>query len=192
LRIAFKLFKEFRSLSSSSRKEQRQIQSNQEKQVSILGMPPYSLGTCSESEDCTVSEDTCDPCHETLFQKLKRLYCKFQRCSDTKKIVVGGTAFAGGWFVGSTVRQIGKATAIFIGTGIIVMQVASHSGYICINWGRIRRDCDKAAHMFRNCERSISENNNHLHCLMRKARHEMMKNSVISSAFVIGVLLAVS
>lgn len=79
--------------------EQRQIQSNQEKQVSILGMPPYSLGTCSESEDCTVSEDTCDPCHETLFQKLKRLYCKFQRCSDTKKIVVGGTAFAGGWLV---------------------------------------------------------------------------------------------
>jgi len=179
-------------LSSRSRKERSQLQSKPEEYANILGMPQYSLRTCSESDDCTQSEDTCDPCRETFLQKLHRLYCNFQRCSDTKKIVVGGTAFAGGWFVGSAVRQIGKATAIFMGTGIIVMQVASHSGYICINWGRIRRDCDKAAQMFRHCERSISENNNQMHCLVRKAKHEMMKNSVISSAFVIGVLLAVS
>lgn len=39
--------------------------------------------------------------------------------------------------------KVGKITAICLGGTIIVLQIASHNGYITINWNKVNNKIDK-------------------------------------------------
>ncbi|XP_018016277.1 FUN14 domain-containing protein 1-like [Hyalella azteca] len=74
---------------------------------------------------------------------------RFQKaCKDiakepvAKQAVIGG---ASGWVVGYLSMKIGKAAATVVGGGLILMQLASHQGYITIDWRRVNKDLEKNA-----------------------------------------------
>lgn len=39
--------------------------------------------------------------------------------------------------------KVGKATAAAIGTGIFLLQIANHNGYIKINWDKVSQKAEK-------------------------------------------------
>lgn len=39
--------------------------------------------------------------------------------------------------------KVGKATAAAIGTGIFLLQIANHNGYIKINWDKVSEKAEK-------------------------------------------------
>lgn len=44
---------------------------------------------------------------------------------------------------GFTLLKVGKATAAAIGTGIFLLQIANHNGYIKINWDKVTEKAEK-------------------------------------------------
>jgi len=59
----------------------------------------------------------------------------------TKQMIMGGVS---GWITGFLAMKGMKVAATAIGGGIIILQIASHQGYININWNRLRRDMNDA------------------------------------------------
>lgn len=41
--------------------------------------------------------------------------------------------------------KVGKVTAMAVGGGIILLQVANHQGYINVNWDKVYKQVDKVA-----------------------------------------------
>jgi len=60
----------------------------------------------------------------------------------TRQMIFGGVS---GWVTGFLAMKVGKAVAIALGGGIILLQVANHQGYININWSRFQSDVDRLA-----------------------------------------------
>lgn len=44
---------------------------------------------------------------------------------------------------GFTFFKVGKATAAAIGSGIFILQIANHSGYIKINWDKVTKKAEE-------------------------------------------------
>lgn len=44
---------------------------------------------------------------------------------------------------GFTFFKIGKATAAAIGSGIFILQIANHNGYIKINWDKVTKKAEE-------------------------------------------------
>jgi len=59
--------------------------------------------------------------------------------SATRQMIFGGVS---GWVTGFLAMKVGKAVAVALGGGIILLQVANHKGYININWSRFQNDVD--------------------------------------------------
>lgn len=51
--------------------------------------------------------------------------------------------------------KVGKWALVTAGTGLILLQLASHQGYVNVNWKRINNEVKKAA---KNLERKLTEN----------------------------------
>jgi FUN14 domain-containing protein 1 len=41
--------------------------------------------------------------------------------------------------------RVGKVTAMAVGGGIILLQIANHQGYIKVNWDKVYKQVDKVA-----------------------------------------------
>ncbi|BES91586.1 Hypothetical proteinN14 domain containing 1 [Nesidiocoris tenuis] len=63
------------------------------------------------------------------------------KSSATKQLVVG---FASGWISSYLMMKVGKVAAVALGGGIILLQVASHNGYIKVNWDRLYKKVEEA------------------------------------------------
>ena len=44
---------------------------------------------------------------------------------------------------GFTLIKVGKATAAAIGSGIFLLQIANHNGYIKINWDKVSKKAEE-------------------------------------------------
>lgn len=60
--------------------------------------------------------------------------------SATKQILIGAGS---GWATGYVTMKVGKAAAIAVGGGIILLQIANQQGYITIDWSKIHKKVDK-------------------------------------------------
>lgn len=60
--------------------------------------------------------------------------------SATKQILIGAGS---GWATGYITMKVGKAAAIAVGGGIILLQIANQQGYISIDWNKINKKVDK-------------------------------------------------
>lgn len=49
---------------------------------------------------------------------------------------------------GFTLIKVGKAAAAAIGSGILILQIANHNGYIKINWDKVGKRGEKVAETF--------------------------------------------
>uniref|UniRef100_A0A0K8SUU4 FUN14 domain-containing protein 1 n=2 Tax=Lygus hesperus TaxID=30085 RepID=A0A0K8SUU4_LYGHE len=63
------------------------------------------------------------------------------KSSATKQLVVG---FASGWVSSYLMMKVGKVAAVALGGGIILLQVASHNGYVKVNWDRLYKKVEQA------------------------------------------------
>uniref|UniRef100_A0A1B6CZR6 FUN14 domain-containing protein n=1 Tax=Clastoptera arizonana TaxID=38151 RepID=A0A1B6CZR6_9HEMI len=61
------------------------------------------------------------------------------KSSATKQLLFGSIS---GWFTGYLMMKVGKAAAISVGGGIILLQIANHNGYVKVNWDRIYRNVE--------------------------------------------------
>lgn len=92
---------------------------------------------------------------------VKKYFGDVNNISASKQIILGTSA---GWWVwwlcfsviieqksteklfsvtGLLSAKVGKVIAIAIGSGIIILQVANHNGYLKINWDKVNRNVDR-------------------------------------------------
>lgn len=103
--------------------------------------------------------------------------------SPAKQITVGGI---GGWFVGYTFAKIGKIAAFTVGGSLLMLQLASHQGYININWNRVNRHVANAK---RELEKNASRR---LPKIMEESEDFVRRNILIASGFAGGFLLGLA
>uniref|UniRef100_A0A7M4FKT9 FUN14 domain containing 1 n=1 Tax=Crocodylus porosus TaxID=8502 RepID=A0A7M4FKT9_CROPO len=49
-----------------------------------------------------------------------------------------------GWCAGFLFQKVGKLAATAVGGGFLLLQIASHSGYVQVDWKRVEKDVNKA------------------------------------------------
>ena len=64
-----------------------------------------------------------------------------EKYSVATQIVMGGVS---GWYAGFLFQKVGKLAATAVGGGFLLLQIASHSGYVQIDWKRVGKDVNKA------------------------------------------------
>jgi FUN14 domain-containing protein 1 len=70
---------------------------------------------------------------------VRRFFRDVTKASVAQQVAIGAV---GGWCSGFMFRKVGKVAALAIGGGILIIQVASHQGYLKINWSKIDRSVD--------------------------------------------------
>uniref|UniRef100_A0A2K5RXA9 FUN14 domain containing 1 n=1 Tax=Cebus imitator TaxID=2715852 RepID=A0A2K5RXA9_CEBIM len=87
------------------------------------------------------------------------------------------------------VEKSGKLAATAVGGGLRLLQIASHSGYVQIDWKRVEKDANKAKRQIKKwANKTAPEFNN----LIEEATEFITQNIVISSGFVGGFLLGLA
>ncbi|XP_044764993.1 FUN14 domain-containing protein 1B-like [Coccinella septempunctata] len=71
---------------------------------------------------------------------LGKILDEISKTTPTKQMIIGVSS---GWVSGFLAMKIGKTTAMALGGGIILLQVASEKGFIKINWDKVNENIDK-------------------------------------------------
>ncbi|KAM9732207.1 FUN14 domain-containing protein 1-like [Dama dama] len=86
-------------------------------------------------------------------------------------------------------QKVGKLAATAVGGGFLLLQIASHSGYVQIDWKRVEKDVNKAKRQIKKrANKAAPEINN----IIEEATEFVKQNIVISSGFVGGFLLGLA
>ncbi|XP_068602340.1 FUN14 domain-containing protein 1 [Brachionichthys hirsutus] len=97
------------------------------------------------------------------------------------QVAVGGVS---GWCVGYVFQKVGKVAAASVGGGLLLLQLANHSGYIQVDWKKLEKDVDQAKRQLRK-----STNQTELSSLIEKSTDFVKKSVVVTSGFIGGFLL---
>uniref|UniRef100_A0A9J7ZWN6 FUN14 domain-containing protein 1 n=2 Tax=Cyprinus carpio TaxID=7962 RepID=A0A9J7ZWN6_CYPCA len=109
-----------------------------------------------------------------------------QKHSVTTQILTGGAA---GWCVGYLFQRVGKITATAVGGGLLLLQIANHSGYVQVDWKKVEKDVNQAKrHLKKNTNTAAPE----INTFIDQATAFVKKNVVVSSGFVGGFLLGLA
>ncbi|XP_064228745.1 FUN14 domain-containing protein 1-like [Aotus nancymaae] len=109
-----------------------------------------------------------------------------EKYSVATQIVMGGVT---GWCAGFLFQKVGKLAATAVGGGFLLLQIASHSGYVQIDWKRVEKDVNKAKRQIKKrANKAAPEINN----LIEEATEFIKQNIVLSSGFVGGILLGLA
>lgn len=92
-------------------------------------------GTSDESEPPTM-EDIQKEAKSIIDKVVKDV----GKASATKQLIIGCTS---GWLTGYLMMKVGKAAAVALGGGIILLQVANHNGYIKVDWDKLSKKADQ-------------------------------------------------
>ncbi|CAJ0954207.1 unnamed protein product [Ranitomeya imitator] len=109
-----------------------------------------------------------------------------EKYSVATQIVMGGVT---GWCAGFLFQKVGKLAATAVGGGFLLLQIASHGGYIQIDWKRVEKDVNKAKRKIKKqANKSVPEINN----LIEESQDFIKQNIVVSGGFVGGFLLGLA
>ncbi|XP_069060292.1 FUN14 domain-containing protein 1 [Pleurodeles waltl] len=109
-----------------------------------------------------------------------------EKYSVATQIVIGGVS---GWCAGFLFQKVGKLAATAVGGGFLLLQIASHSGYVQIDWKRVEKDVTRAKRKIRKqANKAAPEINN----LIEESTEFVKQNIVVSSGFVGGFLLGLA
>ncbi|XP_023579614.1 FUN14 domain-containing protein 1-like isoform X1 [Octodon degus] len=109
-----------------------------------------------------------------------------EKYSVATQMAMGGVT---GWCAGFLFRKVGKLAATAVGGGFLLLQIASHSGYVHIDWKRGEKDADKVKRQIKKRAKKAAPEVNRV---MEEATEFMEQNMVISSGFVGGFLLGLA
>lgn len=105
------------------------------------------------------------------------------KTSATQQIAIGT---ASGWCTGYLAMKVGKVAAVAAGGGILLLQLASHKGYININWDKLCRQVDKASDKIEKQATGKGPG------FMDKVKEYAAKNSYLAAGFAGGFLIGVA
>uniref|UniRef100_A0A8C5P7Q8 FUN14 domain-containing protein 1 n=1 Tax=Leptobrachium leishanense TaxID=445787 RepID=A0A8C5P7Q8_9ANUR len=109
-----------------------------------------------------------------------------EKYSVATQIVMGGVT---GWCAGFLFQKVGKLAATAVGGGFLLLQIASHSGYVQIDWKRVEKDVNKAkSKIKKQANKSAPE----LNTFIEESTDFFKKNIVVSGGFVGGFLLGLA
>ncbi|XP_075706867.1 FUN14 domain-containing protein 1 isoform X1 [Rhinoderma darwinii] len=109
-----------------------------------------------------------------------------EKYSVATQIVMGGVT---GWCAGFLFQKVGKLAATAVGGGFLLLQIASHGGYIQIDWKRVEKDVNKAKRKIKKqANKSVPE----IHNLIEESQDFIKQNIVVSGGFVGGFLLGLA
>ncbi|KAG8450487.1 hypothetical protein GDO86_002952 [Hymenochirus boettgeri] len=94
-----------------------------------------------------------------------------------------------GWCAGFLFQKVGKLAATAVGGGFLLLQIASHGGYIQVDWKRVEKDVNNAKKKIKKqANKSVPEINN----LIEESSDFVKKNIVLSGGFAGGFLLGLA
>lgn len=152
-----------------------------------------------------------DPCHETdatdeeeeeefhavapssCLSLMDQIAQYFVMCPDSssQQMMLGLSGAMGGWSVGIMMKKIGRATAVGVGGGVIMLKIAHQQGYISVNWNRVQNDCDKALKIAKAAESHLSKNHNNMQNVAGHMRQLVEENALMCVAFAGGLLISI-
>ncbi|KAL3290211.1 hypothetical protein HHI36_023570 [Cryptolaemus montrouzieri] len=116
---------------------------------------------------------------ENIKSSLERILSEIGKTTPTKQMVLGVSS---GWLSGFLAMRIGKTTALALGGGIILLQIASEKGYIKINWDKVNSKIDRV-------EKVV---NQHQSTWVDKVVKFAQSNTTFSSGFLGGFLIGLA
>ncbi|OCT94730.1 hypothetical protein XELAEV_18012420mg [Xenopus laevis] len=108
-----------------------------------------------------------------------------EKYSVATQIVIGGVS---GWCAGFLFQKVGKLAATAVGGGFLLLQIASHGGYIQIDWKRVEKDVNKAKRKIKKEANKTPE----INTVIEKSTDFFKKNIVVSGGFVGGFLIGLA
>ncbi|KAM9021120.1 FUN14 domain-containing protein 1 isoform 3-T3 [Ara ararauna] len=116
-----------------------------------------------------------------------------EKYSVATQIVMGGVT---GWCAGFLFQKVGKLAATAVGGGFLLLQVcsiscfiASHSGYVQVDWKRVEKDVNKAKKQLKKRANKAAPE---INTLIEESTEFLKQNIVVSSGFVGGFLLGLA
>ncbi|KAL3287777.1 hypothetical protein HHI36_002239 [Cryptolaemus montrouzieri] len=73
---------------------------------------------------------------------IEKILGDISKTSASKQMILGVSS---GWLTGFMAMRVGKPTALALGGGIILLQIANEKGLIKINWDKVNKNIDKVA-----------------------------------------------
>ncbi|XP_029458979.1 FUN14 domain-containing protein 1 [Rhinatrema bivittatum] len=109
-----------------------------------------------------------------------------EKYSVATQIMIGGLS---GWCAGFLFQKVGKLAATAVGGGFLLLQIASHGGYVQVDWKRVEKDVNNAKRKIKKqANKAAPEINN----LIEESTEFIKQNIVVSSGFVGGFLLGLA
>ncbi|XP_065223213.1 FUN14 domain-containing protein 1 isoform X2 [Planococcus citri] len=131
------------------------------------------------------SSNNSNPNVDEVKEEVKNILAKVVddvgKTSALRQLVIGGTT---GWLTGYTLIKVGKATAAAIGSGILLLQIANHNGYIKINWDKVTK---RAEELSEKMEDSAAKPN-----LLKKVTMFLRQSSPLAGGFTGGFFLGIA
>ncbi|XP_026529828.1 FUN14 domain-containing protein 1 [Notechis scutatus] len=109
-----------------------------------------------------------------------------EKYSVATQIVMGGIT---GWCAGFLFQKVGKLAATAVGGGFLLLQIASHSGYIQVDWKRVEKDVNKAKKQLKKRANKAAPE---INTLIEESTEFLKQNIVVSGGFVGGFLLGLA
>ncbi|XP_077198971.1 FUN14 domain-containing protein 1 [Paroedura picta] len=109
-----------------------------------------------------------------------------EKYSVATQIVMGGVT---GWCAGFLFQKVGKLAATAVGGGFLLLQIASHSGYVQVDWKRVEKDVNKAK---RQLKKRANKAAPEISTLIEESTEFIKQNIVVSGGFVGGFLLGLA
>ncbi|XP_027731324.1 FUN14 domain-containing protein 1 isoform X1 [Vombatus ursinus] len=109
-----------------------------------------------------------------------------EKYSVATQIVMGGVT---GWCAGFLFQKVGKLAATAVGGGFLLLQIASHSGYVQVDWKRVEKDVNKAK---RQIKKRANKAAPEINTIIEESTEFIKQNIVVSSGFVGGFLLGLA
>ncbi|KAI0227665.1 FUN14 domain-containing protein 1 [Lamellibrachia satsuma] len=114
---------------------------------------------------------------------LRKMVSDLTKASTAKQVTVGGLT---GWCAGHVFVKVSRLASIALGSSLLVVMVAHHTGYIAIDWGRLE-------HKVRQTRRKIeNEANRALPRLTTEVQEFIQENFFLSGAFAGGFLIGMA
>ncbi|KAF7709476.1 FUN14 domain-containing protein 1 [Silurus meridionalis] len=109
-----------------------------------------------------------------------------EKYSVATQILMGGVT---GWCAGYLFQKVGKIAATAVGGGFLLLQIANHSGYVQVDWKKVKKDVNKAKkHLKKKASKAAPE----LNSFIDESTEFVKRNIVVSSGFLGGFLLGLA
>lgn len=114
---------------------------------------------------------------------LKNFVNDLAKASTAKQITVGGVS---GWLAGYMSVKVGKVAAVSVGGSLLLIQLASHQGYIKVNWSKVNKQMEKAK---KEIEKEAQKK---LPRVLDEVQRFIQDNAVLAAGFAGGFLLGIA